>query len=122
MKLTQTFLLAAVLWWQPVTAPASTPSEDEPWNVLLLMAEDLSPRMGVYGDPLQVTPNIDRLAAEGTRFDNAFTSAGVCAPSRSGIIMGTHQNTWGAGHTHAHHTHMGFCRCRGLNLKRGTPR
>ncbi|MCH2170149.1 sulfatase-like hydrolase/transferase [Myxococcota bacterium] len=101
MKSARALLLAAVLLWQPGASSATPPSEGERWNVLLLMAEDLSPRLGVYDDPLQVTPNIDRLAAEGMRFVNAFTSAGVCAPSRSGIIMGTHQNTWGAGHMRA---------------------
>ena len=70
-------------------------------DILLIVAEDLSPRLGAYGDPLAHTPNIDRLAAQGTRFTRAFTTAGVCAPSRAAIAMGVHQNTWGAGHMRA---------------------
>ena len=70
-------------------------------NLLLIVAEDLSPRLGAYGDALADTPSIDRLARQGTRYTRAFTTAGVCAPSRAAIIMGVHQNTWGAGHMRA---------------------
>ncbi|MCP3986339.1 MAG: sulfatase [bacterium] len=86
-------LAALVLsWLSPSTAHAERP------NILLIMAEDMSPRVGAYGDQIARTPNIDRLASEGMRFERAFTSAGVCAPSRSGIIMGVHADSWGAGH------------------------
>ncbi len=67
-------------------------------NILLLVAEDLSPRIGAFGDALAVTPNLDALAAEGTRYPNTFTTAGVCAPSRAALITGVHQNVLGAGH------------------------
>jgi arylsulfatase A-like enzyme len=70
-------------------------------NLLLIVAEDLSPRLGAYGDPVAHTPHIDRLAAEGVRYTRAFTSAGVCAPSRAAILMGVHQNRFGAGHMRA---------------------
>jgi arylsulfatase A-like enzyme len=71
---------------------------DERWNVLLLVAEDLGPRLGPYGDEVVHTPHIDWLAEQGTRYTRAFTTAGVCAASRAAIIMGVHQNHWGAGH------------------------
>ena len=67
-------------------------------NVLLLVAEDLSPRIAAFGDPVAVTPSLDRLADEGTRFTRVFTSAGVCAPSRAALVTGVHQNALGAGH------------------------
>lgn len=67
-------------------------------NVLVLMAEDLSARVGVFGDLLAVTPNIDALAVEGVRFPNTFTTAGVCAPSRAAHITGMHQIAIGAQH------------------------
>lgn len=67
-------------------------------NILLLMAEDMSPKVGVFGDGVAVTPNLDRLAAEGIRYPNTFTTAGVCAPSRAAHIIGMHQNTVGAQH------------------------
>ena len=67
-------------------------------NILFLIAEDMSPRLGCYGDPLAQTPNLDRLAAQSIRFTNAFTTSGVCAPSRSAIITGVHQQTLGSQH------------------------
>jgi len=67
-------------------------------NILLLMAEDMGPRVGAFGDPVAVTPHIDRLAAEGVRYPNTFTTAGVCAPSRAAHITGVHQMALGAQH------------------------
>ena len=74
------------------------PRTGKPLNVLFLIAEDMSPRLGCYGDPIAKTPNIDRLAAQSMRFTNVFTTSGVCAPSRSAIITGVHQQTLGAQH------------------------
>jgi N-sulfoglucosamine sulfohydrolase len=71
-------------------------------NILLLMAEDLSPRIGAFGDDVAVTPNIDELASEGIRFTGAFTTSGVCAPSRSSIITGMYQQSIGAQHMRSH--------------------
>ncbi len=67
-------------------------------NILWISIEDTSPRFGCYGDTMARTPNIDRLAAEGCRFPNAFCTAGVCAPSRSAIITGMYQTSIGAHH------------------------
>lgn len=69
-----------------------------PPNVLWISNEDMSPRLGAYGDRLARTPNLDRLAREGVRFTRAFTTSGVCAPSRSAIITGMHQNAIGTQH------------------------
>jgi arylsulfatase A-like enzyme len=62
------------------------------------MAEDMSARVGSFGDPVAVTPRLDQLAEQGVRFDNVFTTAGVCAPSRAAAIMGAHQIAWGGQH------------------------
>lgn len=67
-------------------------------NILWITAEDLSPHMGCYGDKLVSTPHIDKLAAQGVRYTNAFTTAGVCAPSRSAIITGMYQQSIGTQH------------------------
>ena len=77
---------------------------DERPNILWISLEDISPDLGCYGDTYALTPNIDRLANEGCRFTRAFTHAGVCAPSRSGLITGMHPTTIG--------TH--FMRCKGV--------
>ena len=67
-------------------------------NILLLVAEDLSPRIEPYGDKTAQTPNLSKLATNGTRFTNVFTTAGVCAPSRAALITGQHQISFGAQH------------------------
>jgi len=69
-----------------------------PPNILVLMAEDLSARVGAFGDPIARTPSLDQLAATGVRFPNTFTAAGVCAPSRAAFITGAHQISLGAMH------------------------
>jgi len=73
-------------------------------NVLWVSIEDTSPDLGCYGDKYAVTPHLDRLASQGCRYTNCFTHAGVCAPSRSGIITGMYPTTMG--------TH--FMRCKGV--------
>ena len=52
-------------------------------NILWLSLDDTSPRFGCYGDELARTPNLDKLASEGYRYPNAFSTAEVCAPSRA---------------------------------------
>jgi len=67
-------------------------------NILWLSAEDISAHLGCYGDPHAITPHLDELATEGVRYTHAFTTAGVCAPCRSGIITGLYQTSLGAHH------------------------
>ena len=73
-------------------------AEEERPNILWISAEDISPHFGCYGDQKAITPNIDALAEGGVRFKNCFTTAGVCAPCRSGIITGCYQSTLGTHH------------------------
>ena len=67
-------------------------------NILWLVAEDLSPYISAYGDDTAPTPVLDRLAAEGVRYSNAFSVSGVCAPSRASLITGTYPTSIGAHH------------------------
>ncbi|TAF97522.1 MAG: DUF229 domain-containing protein [Runella slithyformis] len=64
-------------------------------NIVWLNVEDMSPRLGCYGDFTVPTPHIDRLAREGTLYTNVFTTAGVCAPSRNAIATGRVQTSNG---------------------------
>lgn len=57
-------------------------------NILLIVSEDNGPELGCYGDPYARTPVIDRLAAEGVRFENAFVPFSVCSPSRACFLTG----------------------------------
>ncbi len=67
-------------------------------NIVLILFEDMGPRVGAFGDPIAKTPNFDRIAARGIRFPNTFTTSGVCAPSRAALITGMHQQSIGAQH------------------------
>ena len=58
----------------------------------------MSPRVGAYGDPVARTPSLDALARESTRYTNAFTTSGVCAPSRAALLTGVHAISIGAQH------------------------
>ncbi|MCH7558703.1 MAG: sulfatase-like hydrolase/transferase [Planctomycetes bacterium] len=64
-------------------------------NILWVSCEDISPDLGCYGDSYAVSPNIDKLAAQGVRYDNVYSHSGVCAPTRSGIITGMYPTTIG---------------------------
>ena len=64
-------------------------------NVLLILVDDLKPALGCYGDPAAKTPNIDRLAARGLRFDLAYCNQAVCAPSRFTLMLGSHSTSTG---------------------------
>ncbi|MBS1827773.1 MAG: sulfatase-like hydrolase/transferase [Acidobacteria bacterium] len=67
-------------------------------NILWISCEDSSPQLGCYGDPLAITPNLDKLATQGVRYTNAHSIIGVCAPSRSGIITGVYPTSLGTLH------------------------
>ena len=60
-------------------------------NIIWLMAEDMSTDLACYGLPNVKTPYLDKMAKEGVRFDNAFVTNSICSPSRSAMIIGTHQ-------------------------------
>lgn len=64
-------------------------------NVLLILVDDLKPTLGCYGDVAAKTPNIDRLAARGMRFDLAYCNQAVCAPSRFTLMLGSHSTSTG---------------------------
>ena len=71
---------------------------NNPMNILWISLEDTSPRFGCLGDPVARTPHIDRLADEGVRFPNTFSTAPVCAPSRLTVITGRYATRLGGQH------------------------
>ncbi|MGE9295822.1 MAG: sulfatase family protein [Puniceicoccales bacterium] len=72
-------------------------------NILWISFEDTNPFYGCYGDPIAQTPNVDRFAAESCRWPQAYSTAGVCAPSRSAIITGQYAISMGAHHMRTTH-------------------
>jgi N-sulfoglucosamine sulfohydrolase len=95
-------LLATALLAGPLLA-----ADKPPRNVVLLVADDLGMEVGCYGDKAAKTPNIDALAATGTRFTHGFASVSSCSPSRAAILTGlpTHQSgQYGLAHA-VHNAH-----------------
>jgi arylsulfatase A-like enzyme len=85
-------LLSAAL--APLLAPAQTRSGAPP-NILFIMSDDhASHAISAYGSRINQTPNIDRIARAGMRFDNCFCTNSICTPSRGAILTGqySHKN------------------------------
>lgn len=64
-------------------------------NVLFIVADDLNCAISPYGDANAITPNLDRLAAQGVTFLNAYCQQAVCNPSRSSFLTGRYPNDTG---------------------------
>ncbi len=67
--------------------PASLAAQPRP-NILFIAIDDLRPELGCYGVPRAITPNIDRLAADGVRFDRACVTYPLYLPSRASMLTG----------------------------------
>ena len=90
-------ILALMICLLGVHAQAANPKQ--PTNILWIYLEDVSGWFSCYGEKLIETPNIDKLAERGIRFDRFYTPAGVCSATRSSIIVGAMQTTFGI-HNH----------------------
>ena len=82
-------VISLLIWHSPPAYAADKP------NVLLICVDDLKPVLGCYGDEAVQSPNIDRLAARGVRFDRAYCNQAVCAPSRNALLTGLRPQTLG---------------------------
>lgn len=65
-------------------------------NILCITCEDISPRLGCYGDPVAKTPNLDEFAERAIRFTRMYTTVGVSSPSRSALITGMYPTAIGS--------------------------
>ena len=80
-------------------------------NILWISCEDMSPTLGCYGDTYAHSPNLDKFAAQGQRYTHAFSVAGVCAPSRSGIITAMYPTSIGTHHMRSKGVPPSYVRC-----------
>ena len=73
----------------PGTAPAAEPARKSPINLLFIITDQQRfDALGCAGNPVLKTPNLDRLAREGARFVNAYSSCPVCVPARTVMLTG----------------------------------
>jgi N-sulfoglucosamine sulfohydrolase len=76
------------------TPPPASQTPQKP-NLLFIIADDLGRTLGCYGDKTARTPHMDRLAAEGVRFDNGYVTMSSCSPSRGSMFTGLYPHQHG---------------------------
>ncbi len=104
MRLT-TILLGGVVAFAAAIVTAAehpAPKSGRRPNILWLIGENIKLDLGCYGAKDVSTPNLDRLAAQGTRFNRVFSTAPVCSASRSAFMTGMYQTTIGAQNARSH--------------------
>lgn len=84
-----------------VAATAMTHEKAKSPNFLFIIADDLRPELGCYGEKHIISPNIDKIAADGVVFTNSFVQYAVCAGSRASFLTGCRPATTGVGYPYS---------------------
>jgi iduronate 2-sulfatase len=79
----------------PLSSGVTATIQKPKYNVIVIASDDLRPTLGCYGNMIVKTPNIDRLASRGVKFDRAYTQYPLCNPSRSSLLTGRYPTQTG---------------------------
>lgn len=94
IQITMYRMFFTVLAVVALTVPTYAAERQRP-NIIFILADDLGPgELGCYGGKVAATPNIDRLAREGTRFEQFYVASPICSPSRCALITGQFPARW----------------------------
>lgn len=89
------FYLQALLLGLPLLPCAAKGGKDLPPNIIFVLTDDMGyGDVGIYGGKFTPTPNIDRMAAEGLRFNQYYSTSPISSASRCGLITGMHPGKW----------------------------
>jgi arylsulfatase A-like enzyme len=99
MKYSNSTIIYQLLFVLIITGVFEASAQKTEPNILWIVTEDMSAHFSFYGEKSITTPHLDRMAAEGIRFDNVFVTGPVCSPSRSAMVTGMYQTVLGS-HNH----------------------
>ena len=98
MKYALLVCLLALSFWHfasPQASRSAASTQKPAFNVLFIASDDLRPELACYGNQFIKTPNIDRLASRGVRFERAYTQYPLCNPSRTSLLTGRYPTQTG---------------------------